>query len=301
MTIFQNFHTSIPFNDYLQPGIYMILNTTNNKCYIGQSDNVANRLSGHFISLNQKKSHDCADLQKDWNLQNGGNFLFQILFIGPEWSERSIRLQKERELVLFLGQENVYNFTNYIDYRAERKSISIRSRRNSIAVLVHGISYPSIREAAHMNNMTISSAQRCLNDPKNTNWCYVHPKKRKYSSISKIILVEGVLYTSLNLACSALNISPKTLRKYLHEPQKRDWNYFSNLSEEKQNEILDEHPEIRELPKYPEGRAVRVGHIIYPTIVACAKAYNIDPSTVRKRIKSKNRLFQDWFWVEDTD
>lgn len=106
MTVFPNFQNSIPFNNYLQPGIYMILNTNNNKYYIGESDNVADRLSGHFQSLNRKKSHDCVSLQKDWDLQNGKNFLFQILFIGPEWSEKSIRLQKERELVLSLGKEN---------------------------------------------------------------------------------------------------------------------------------------------------------------------------------------------------
>jgi hypothetical protein len=27
------------------------------------------------------------DLQKDWDRQNGKNFLFQILFFGPEWSD----------------------------------------------------------------------------------------------------------------------------------------------------------------------------------------------------------------------
>lgn len=73
----------------------MILNTNNNKYYIGESENVAHRLAGHFQSLKRKKSHDCADLQKDWDLQNGKNFSFQILFMRPEWSERSTRLQKE--------------------------------------------------------------------------------------------------------------------------------------------------------------------------------------------------------------
>lgn len=170
-------------------------------------------------------------------------------------------------------------------------------RRNSIPVVVHGISYPSIREAAHMKNMTIQAAHRCLNDPNNTNWSYMNPALQKHSSISKMIVIEGVLYPSLNLACSALNKSAKTIRKYLCDPQKVDWNSFSDLSEAQQNTFLDAHPEICELPKYPEGRSVRVGDIIYPTI---AKAYNIAPKTVRKRIQSKNPCFQDWFWVEDT-
>lgn len=50
-------------------------------------------------------------------------FYFKSFFFGPEWSERSVRLQKEQELVLSLGQENVYNFTNYMHYRNERNSV----------------------------------------------------------------------------------------------------------------------------------------------------------------------------------
>lgn len=113
-----------------------------------------------------------------------------------------------------------------------------------------------------------------------------------------MIVVNDTLYTSLNIACSALNISAKTIRKYIRE--RNDWNSFSDLNETEQNRILDAHPEIRELPKYPEGRPVRVGETVYPTIVSCAKEYNIHPKTVRKRISSQNPRFQDWFWAEDT-
>lgn len=129
MTYLNIFQNAIPFNDYFQPGIYMIHNTQKNKYYIGETDNIADRLAGHFKSLNKKKSHDSNELQKDWDLQNGKNFVFAILFIGPELSEKTIRLQKERELVLSLGQENVYNFTKYIDYRTQREFVSRIYRR----------------------------------------------------------------------------------------------------------------------------------------------------------------------------
>lgn len=158
MTDFSNLPNSISFHEYFQPGIYMILNINKNKCYIGETENIADRLASHFKRLNSNKPHACAELQTDWNFQNGQNFVFKILFFGPEWSERSVRLQKEREIVLSFGQENVYNFTKYIDSRIQRQSIARTIRRNSIPVIVHGILYPSIREAAHMNNMTISTA-----------------------------------------------------------------------------------------------------------------------------------------------
>lgn len=113
-----------------------------------------------------------------------------------------------------------------------------------------------------------------------------------------MIVVEGTLYISLNSACSSLNISPKTIRKYIRE--RTDWNYFADLSQTEQNRLLNEHPEIQQLPSFPEGRPVRVGQTLYPTIVSCANAYNIDPSTVRKRINSRNPSFQDWFWAEES-
>lgn len=57
-----------------------------------------------------------------------------------------------------------------------------------------------------------------------------------------MIVVEGKLFVSLNVACSALDLSPKTLRKYIKE--KADWHYFSDLSETEQQAFLDAHPEI---------------------------------------------------------
>lgn len=127
-------------------------------------------------------------------------------------------------------------------------------------------------------------------------WSYVDPTLRRHSSLSKMIVVEGKLFVSLNAACSSLNLSAKTVRKYIQ--QKPEWHYFLDLSKVQQQELLEAHPEIRELPAYPEGRPVRVGDIVYSTILACAKEYGIQPSSVRKRIRSKNPLFADWFWAE---
>jgi group I intron endonuclease len=298
MTSPLSFEKTIPFHDFFQPGIYMICNKITNKYYIGESENVADRISGHYKRLNSNKQHDCAELQADWNCQNGKNFSFEILFSGPEWSDKVLRLQKERELLMSLGKENSYNFAQFIDYREERKKIASVYRSNSIAVVAYGVTYKSIREAAHMNNITCSAARQCLNDLNNTNWSYVDKSLRRHSSLSKIIVIEGKLFVSFNVASDFLKLSTKTLRKYIQE--KQNWHYFSDLSPVEQQTLLDANPEIDKLPAYPEGRPVRVGNTIYPTIVACAKEYNVHPSTVRKRIQTKNPLFVDWFWAEQS-
>lgn len=155
-----NLQNSTPFTNFFQPGIYVIFNKTNNKFYVGETENLADWLAGHFKQLNNpKRQHDCAELQTDWDLQNGKNFSFEILFSGPEWEDKVLRLQKERELLMSLGKENSYNFAQFIDYCTKRQSVASVHRTNSIAVVVYGVTYPSIREAAHMNNITCSAAR----------------------------------------------------------------------------------------------------------------------------------------------
>ena len=132
------------FHFFLQPGLYAIVNNSNNKRYIGETDNLAGRLAGHFKTLNSNRSHDCTDLQQDWNTQNGQNFSFEILEIGSQWSEKTVRLQKEREIALSLERENVYNFYAYIDYRAQKIAQVHSFRRNSISVIANGVQYSSI-------------------------------------------------------------------------------------------------------------------------------------------------------------
>lgn len=58
------------------PGVYVIINKTKNKCYIGQADDVQNRLSSHQSKLT-KGNHEITEMQKDYN--NGDVFVSKIL------------------------------------------------------------------------------------------------------------------------------------------------------------------------------------------------------------------------------
>lgn len=68
-----------------------------------------------------------------------------------------------------IGKEKAYNFAQFIDYRPQRQAMKPAYRPNRIPVIAYGIEYPSIREAAHINNITYLAAQKCLNDANNKN------------------------------------------------------------------------------------------------------------------------------------
>lgn len=59
-------------------GIYMILNTYNNKCYIGSTKNFSKRKYEHFNTLSKNKHHS-SHLQKAYNKYGREKFVFIIL------------------------------------------------------------------------------------------------------------------------------------------------------------------------------------------------------------------------------
>lgn len=64
-------------------GIYEILNTKNNKRYIGSSINIETRLSQHKSSLKHNR-HSNTYLQRSWNKNNGESFVFKPLIVCSE-------------------------------------------------------------------------------------------------------------------------------------------------------------------------------------------------------------------------
>lgn len=62
-------------------GIYKITNTKNNKVYVGQSQNVYERESEHFLALRRGR-HPNKLMQKDWNKDNHG-FRFDVIEFVP--------------------------------------------------------------------------------------------------------------------------------------------------------------------------------------------------------------------------
>lgn len=110
-------------------GIYIIKNKINNKCYIGKSINIENRLQyGHLKLLNNNKHYN-KYLQDSWNKYGNINFEFNIV---EECKEKELN-QKEKYWINYYksnDREHGYNLTIGGDglnnpSREVRKKISI--------------------------------------------------------------------------------------------------------------------------------------------------------------------------------
>lgn len=72
-------------------GIYKIINTINNRIYIGSAFNLNGRKSEHFSTL-RKNKHRNSKLQNSYNKYGDENFLFEII----ERCDKSILLEREQ-------------------------------------------------------------------------------------------------------------------------------------------------------------------------------------------------------------
>lgn len=86
-----------------KPGIYCILNTINNKLYIGSSSNLKRRKMFHFSRLSNNK-HFNNHLQNAWNKYGELNFKFYIIDLYPQddlevIEEKYIKMSKSSDIL----------------------------------------------------------------------------------------------------------------------------------------------------------------------------------------------------------
>nr|YP_009184855.1 putative GIY-YIG homing endonuclease [Jenufa minuta]ALO63000.1 putative GIY-YIG homing endonuclease [Jenufa minuta] len=183
------FSTLVDFTPYLKPGIYMIICVENNKRYYGQSANLADRLSRHFIQLKKNTPvplmlvNKCISLKKDWNLYGGNSFKFQILHIGSFWSDEQVQLKKEQQLI-DQHPQLTYNRTD-----------CVVSNNYKIICEIYDKIYNSIGEASRCLNLSESEIRRRL-----YNHDYIDFKIIEKVSQKSPIKIKGVVYDSLNQA-----------------------------------------------------------------------------------------------------
>lgn len=130
---------SINIFNYSSSGLYEIVCKKNGKRYIGESMNLFSRLEKHFCEL-QKGIGDCQELQQDWTKYTVSDFEAKILCMGPEWSTRKARLEKEEQILLTYTPAEVYN--------VHPNSPKIATNHYSVLCRIKGTVYPSIAAAA---------------------------------------------------------------------------------------------------------------------------------------------------------
>ena len=92
-------------------GVYAIVNTSNQKVYVGSSKNIKKRFLCHASFLRNGKHH-CAHLQNSFNLNSPETFQFRIL---AECSTRE-EAQELEQAMLDIWHEDFYNTSKRADH-----------------------------------------------------------------------------------------------------------------------------------------------------------------------------------------
>lgn len=112
-------------------GIYAIINSHDNKIYIGSSKNIKERLKKHKFLLRRKIHHNYR-LQYDYNKYGEDGLEFKII----EECERNLLLIKERHWIIYYNSTNSkkgYNISR-VSFRTAKLSI----RKNKPAFTFSG-------------------------------------------------------------------------------------------------------------------------------------------------------------------
>lgn len=95
-------------------GIYMLINLSNGKRYIGSSCNLYNRLHEHLYNLKNNKAHN-KHLQSSWNKYGECSFSYEIL----EYCDRYKQFDREQWYISEFKPE--YNFALQVIANSKRK------------------------------------------------------------------------------------------------------------------------------------------------------------------------------------
>lgn len=103
-------------------GIYRIINTLDNKYYIGSSINIYKRWSRHIRDLNKNKHHS-VKLQRAWNKYGKQRFIFEILET-CEPIKDTILLIEQKYLDLHPYYNCLYFSRNSLGYKHTEESLT---------------------------------------------------------------------------------------------------------------------------------------------------------------------------------
>lgn len=196
------------------PGLSEIVGKVNKKRYIGEANNVLDRLAKHTGSLICGLS-DCSELQKDWNQYGLDGFEAHVIFIGPEWENKEVRLKKETELISSYNPEEVQNF--------HPSTIKEKQENYRVVCEIKGQRFNSIAEASNKTNEAESLICAKL---KNQFPGYVIIEKRKHGY--EPIIANGKPYSSIKQAVEAGEAKDRfEAGRRLKSQKHKDWNYQS--------------------------------------------------------------------------
>jgi predicted GIY-YIG superfamily endonuclease len=208
--------------------IYKIVNTVNDKYYLGSSNNITRRWRDHVRNLDNNK-HCNTKLQNAWNKYGKDSFVFEVIYESENIKEDE---QKELDKIDFTVVYNIAttsnggcgNIINHPDRENIYKRMGLAQRgkppTNNIKISIEGKVYNSYHDANKNLSIPICTIRyRCLSSnilyknwykldqPKIDNQLYKAGDKQGHT-----IMCEGVEYPSYNEAARAYNMTDTSVR-----------------------------------------------------------------------------------------
>lgn len=174
------------------PGVYSIYCAKNNTVYYGEAGGdrgIAGRIITWKNELKANKLPIENPLQKDWNSFGEDAFTFTALASGPDYEDKDVRLDKQRDLIKEVGSTDGKRCYNAFEDDREkhpyctltqkesilksqtpesRKAISEmntgRSNENKRPVIIKGEVFLSVSEAADQRNVTTNAIRNLINN-----------------------------------------------------------------------------------------------------------------------------------------
>ncbi len=134
---------NIDITEYLQPGLYAIINEKAKRAYIGHSNITLKRFPSHIVTLNMETPKHTALFNQDWKKYGRNGFTFLILEIGPEWDDK--RKRQEREQL-------------YMNYYLHKKKYELY---NNLLSLSQGVKHSLMEDAKNLKPKDIDISYLC--------------------------------------------------------------------------------------------------------------------------------------------
>jgi len=226
--------TSHQVEDLIQTGVYAIVNTKNNKFYVGSAASKGKITSTcgfyirwtHHISDLRLNKHHCAHLQNSWNKHGSDSFEFRILeFVEPEFC-----IETEQEYINCSDKNLLYNSSPTAGSSLGRK-LSLESKQKMSEAKIRNFTLISpegvVVEGSNLTKFAEDNGLRHLSaviDGKS-----LHSKGYTASLEAHFLYVE--LYSMRAIYFDKLN---SRWRITWHENKVRKTNHFKDLDKAKE-------------------------------------------------------------------
>lgn len=270
-------------------GIYKIINIKNNKFYIGSSKNLEKRWKIHLSNLKRNKHVNCI-LQRAWNKYGEDSFIFQIV------EDCSVEKLFEREQYYIDELKPKYNIG--LNAFGGDNLTNNPNRKNIIENIVIGL-YKRYQNMSDEEKLKRSENLKGDKNPNfGNNWTEEMKEQARQRTIKYFIENEnykkGKKHNEIFGEEKSKEISEK-MSKFASTRFGEKNSFFGKCHTEE----FKENARKRRKDKYfgEQNIPFTIDDKEYKSLGVASKELNIPLTTIRWRIKSKNKKFENYKYI----